>query len=94
MPRKTRPLDRESGVVRDASLVIIASEDTYAVQQFPVALKCPEIRGCDDGAFANVGHVSHVGLELPNERVTSVFSGFPPLFVQLPVAAFVTHCLF
>lgn len=34
MPRKTRPLDRESGVVRDASLVIIASEDTYAVKQY------------------------------------------------------------
>jgi len=34
MPRKKRTLDRDSGVVRDASLVIIASEDTYAVKQY------------------------------------------------------------
>lgn len=34
MPRKTRSLDRDGGVVRDASLVIIASEDTYAVKQY------------------------------------------------------------
>ncbi len=34
MPLKRRPLDRESGVVRDASLVVIASEDTYAVRQY------------------------------------------------------------
>jgi len=34
MPLKRRPLDRESGVVRDASLVVIASEDTYAVQHY------------------------------------------------------------
>ncbi len=32
MPRKPRPLDRDSGVLRDASLVVIASEDTYAVR--------------------------------------------------------------
>ena len=31
MPRKPRPLDRDSGVVRDASLIVIASEDTQAV---------------------------------------------------------------
>jgi hypothetical protein len=34
MPRKKRPLDRDSGVVRDASLVIIACEDTYSVKQY------------------------------------------------------------
>jgi hypothetical protein len=34
MPRKKRTLDRDSGVVRDASLVIIASEDTHAVSQY------------------------------------------------------------
>ncbi|NLX95321.1 MAG: RloB domain-containing protein [Rhodopirellula sp.] len=34
MPRKKRPLDRDMGVVRDASLVIIACEDTYAVKQY------------------------------------------------------------
>ena len=32
MPRKPRPLDRDGGAVRDASLVVIASEDTHAVQ--------------------------------------------------------------
>ena len=34
MPRKKRPLDRDSGVVRDASLVVIACEDTHAVKQY------------------------------------------------------------
>lgn len=34
MPRKKRPLDRDSGVVRDASLVVIACEDKYAVEQY------------------------------------------------------------
>ena len=34
MPLKPRPLDRDGGVVRDASLVIIASEDRYAVKQY------------------------------------------------------------
>lgn len=34
MPRKPRPLDRDSGVVRDASLIVIASEDTHAVHQY------------------------------------------------------------
>lgn len=34
MPRKPRPLDRDSGVVRDASLVVIASEDTHAVRAY------------------------------------------------------------
>jgi hypothetical protein len=33
MPKKTRPLERSRGVDRDASLVIIASEDQYAVKQ-------------------------------------------------------------
>ena len=34
MPRKRRPLNRDSGVVRDASLIVIASEDRYAVKQY------------------------------------------------------------
>ncbi|WP_083712916.1 RloB family protein [Paludisphaera borealis] len=32
--RKKRPLDREATPVRDASLVVIASEDKYAVKQY------------------------------------------------------------
>lgn len=32
--RKKRPLDRSANVVRDANLVVIASEDTYAVRQY------------------------------------------------------------
>lgn len=32
--RKKRPLDREAKHVRDASLVVIASEDRYAVRQY------------------------------------------------------------
>jgi hypothetical protein len=34
MPRKKRPLDRDGGVLRDASLIVIASEDTYAVEDY------------------------------------------------------------
>lgn len=34
MPRKKRPLDRESGVLRDASIVVIASEDKFAVESY------------------------------------------------------------
>jgi hypothetical protein len=34
MPRKTRPLDRDRGVVRDASLIVIASEDEYVVRDY------------------------------------------------------------
>ena len=34
MPRKKRPLDRDGGVLRDASLIIIASEDKHAVKQY------------------------------------------------------------
>jgi hypothetical protein len=32
--RKKRPLDRSTGVVRDANLIVIASEDKYAVRQY------------------------------------------------------------
>jgi RloB-like protein len=32
--RKKRPLDRSTRVVRDANLIVIASEDTYAVRQY------------------------------------------------------------
>lgn len=34
MPRRQRPLIRDSETVRDASLVVIASEDTYAVRDY------------------------------------------------------------
>lgn len=34
MPRKPRPLRRDDGRVRDASLIVIASEDQYAVAQY------------------------------------------------------------
>jgi hypothetical protein len=34
MPRKKRLLDRDAGIVRDASLIVIASEDTYAVKDY------------------------------------------------------------
>jgi hypothetical protein len=34
MPRKPRPLDRDSGAVRDATLIVIASEDTHAVRDY------------------------------------------------------------
>ena len=53
MPRKKRTLDRDSGMVRDASLVIIASEDTHAVSQYfrrfrtrRVAFKVLETQDC------------------------------------------------
>jgi hypothetical protein len=32
--RKKRPLDRSTNVVRDANLIVIASEDMYAVRQY------------------------------------------------------------
>ena len=34
MPRKKRPLDRDGGVLRDASLIVIASEDEYIVKDY------------------------------------------------------------
>ena len=34
MPRKKRPLERDNDVVRDARLIVVASEDTYAVEQY------------------------------------------------------------
>lgn len=34
MPRKPRPLERSSGIERDARLLVIASEDTHAVQLY------------------------------------------------------------
>lgn len=34
MPLRQRKLDRENGIVRDASLIVIASEDTHAVKQY------------------------------------------------------------
>ncbi len=34
MPRKPRPLSRDSGVVRDATLIVIASEDKDAVKAY------------------------------------------------------------
>ncbi|MES2790844.1 MAG: RloB family protein [Planctomycetota bacterium] len=34
MPRKNRPLERDTGVVRDANLIVIASEDQDAVKKY------------------------------------------------------------
>lgn len=34
MPRKRRPLERDGEVVRDAALIVIASEDRYAVEDY------------------------------------------------------------
>ena len=34
MPRKPRPLQRDPEVLRDASLIVIASEDRYAVESY------------------------------------------------------------
>ncbi len=34
MPRRKRPLDRDGGTLRDASLLVIASEDRYAAKQY------------------------------------------------------------
>jgi hypothetical protein len=34
MPRKKRPLNRGGGILRDASLVVIASEDKFAVENY------------------------------------------------------------
>lgn len=34
MPRRPRKLDRDDGIARDASLIVIASEDTHAVERY------------------------------------------------------------
>ena len=34
MPRKSRPLDRRDGATRDASIIVVACEDTHAVMQY------------------------------------------------------------
>jgi hypothetical protein len=34
MPRKSRPLDRTAGVLRDASIIVVACEDTHATKQY------------------------------------------------------------
>jgi hypothetical protein len=34
MPRKSRPLSRAGDAVRDASLIVVASEDTYAAKDY------------------------------------------------------------
>jgi len=59
MPRKRRTLDRDGGTVRDASLVIIASEDKYAVRQYfrmfrtrRVVFKVLETRDCHSSPVA------------------------------------------
>ena len=54
--RKKRPLDREANPVRDASLVIIASEDRYAVRQYFDFFQSTRIQfkvlGTEDGKSA------------------------------------------
>ena len=44
MPPKKRPLNRDSGVLRDASLIVIASEDTYAVEDYFKRFKARKIQ--------------------------------------------------
>ena len=34
MPRQERNLDRDAGVLKDASIIVVASEDTFAVKQY------------------------------------------------------------
>jgi len=34
MPRRQRPLIRDSNMERDTSLIVIASEDTHAVERY------------------------------------------------------------
>lgn len=43
MPLRPRPLDRSSGVLRDATLVVIASEDTHAVKNYFDRFKAPRV---------------------------------------------------
>lgn len=42
--KRKRPLDREAGCLRDASLIIIASEDEHAVRQYFDFFKSPKIQ--------------------------------------------------
>lgn len=44
MPRRPRPLDRDGGRVRDASLIVIASEDHYAVAQYFARFHCERVK--------------------------------------------------
>lgn len=44
MPRKPRPLERDSNVYRDARLVVIASEDKYAVRDYFERLKTRRVQ--------------------------------------------------
>ncbi len=80
MPRKTRPLDRDSGVVRDASLVIIASEDTYAVKQYFARFKTKKVQflvlpSTDDGRSAP-GHVLDRLCDAVKEHATEAGDSF------------------
>ena len=66
MPRKKRPLDRDGGALRDARLVVIASEDTLAVRDYfsrfrlrrvpekkDVATPLRDGRGANSPSFSN-----------------------------------------
>jgi hypothetical protein len=44
MPRKSRPLARDSDVYRDARLIVIASEDKYAVRDYFERLKTRRVQ--------------------------------------------------
>ncbi len=45
MPRKFRPLDRDGGrLVRDASLIVIASEDSYAAKDYFARFKTNRVQ--------------------------------------------------
>jgi hypothetical protein len=52
MPRKKRPLDRDGGALRDARLVVIASEDTLAVRDNFRGFDCD---ACNSGSCRQRG---------------------------------------
>lgn len=44
MPRKKRPLERDSDTFRDATLIVIASEDTHAAQNYFARFRARRIK--------------------------------------------------
>jgi len=67
MPPKHRPLDRESGIERDASLVVIASEDRYAASQYFGRFRTRKVKIIVDHTADNNSSPSHVLERLRNK---------------------------
>lgn len=44
MPRKSRPLERDREIVRDATLIVIASEDTHAAKKYFDAFRAKRLQ--------------------------------------------------